>query len=240
MIYCAPSLRVFDSTSTDISHSFRICLVRCKLLPTFGKIPWENRRTYNDSIWCAPLSFIVNFQQMSSLRRFFTGTSLSRNRNFHAPRCLCISRARFPSWSFFRFSSLALDSDMSPSTTDSKSEPSTVRLPQPIRTQLTDPTDSLYKSQSPPSAGPGAVDPFVIPPSHRDRSRTLVLCFDGTGDQFDTDVCAISLFTRFSPYQPNLAPRIRTSFSSFRCSRRMTRVSRWSTIRSAELDCPIF
>ena len=84
---------------------------------------------------------------------------------------------------------------MSPFTTDSKSEPSTVRLPQPIRKQLTDPIDSLYKTESPPSAGPGAVDPFVIPPSHKDRSRTVVLCFDGTGDQFDTDVCAISLFT---------------------------------------------
>ena len=126
------------------------------------------------------------------------GISLSRNRNFHAPRCLCISRAHVPSWSSVCFSSLTLDSDMSPSTIDSKSEPSTVRLPQPIRTQLTDPTDSFYKTQSPPSAGPGAVDHSVIPPSHEDRSRTVVLCFDGTGDQFDADVCAISLFTRFS------------------------------------------
>ena len=28
----------------------------------------------------------------------------------------------------------------------------------------------------------------VIPPSH--DARTIILCFDGTGDQFDADVCA--------------------------------------------------
>lgn len=29
--------------------------------------------------------------------------------------------------------------------------------------------------------------PPVIPPPQKDRPRTLVLCFDGTGDQFDAD-----------------------------------------------------
>ena len=29
--------------------------------------------------------------------------------------------------------------------------------------------------------------PSVIPPSHPTRKRTLVVCFDGTGDQFDND-----------------------------------------------------
>ncbi|KAF8491994.1 hypothetical protein F5888DRAFT_1619394 [Russula emetica] len=72
---------------------------------------------------------------------------------------------------------------MSPSATESNSAPSTVRLPQPIRTQLTDPTYSLDK-KSPPSSSPEA-DPSVIPPSH--DARTVVLCFDGTGDQFDAD-----------------------------------------------------
>lgn len=67
----------------------------------------------------------------------------------------------------------------------SKSEPSTVHLPQPIRTQLTDP-GSLDKT-TPPSAGPGAYDTSVIPPTHDANARTIVICFDGTGDQFDTD-----------------------------------------------------
>jgi hypothetical protein len=128
------------------------------------------------------------------MSRFLTGTCFSLSRKFHASPRPCISRVHFPSRSFVSFSSLTLDSDMSPSATVSKSEPSTVRLPQPIQTQLTDP-DSLDKSQSPPSAGPGAYDPTVIPPSHDTHTRTIVLCFDGTGDQFDADVCAISLFT---------------------------------------------
>jgi hypothetical protein len=128
--------------------------------------------------------------QMSYPRRFLTGTCPRLSRKFHAPRS-CISRAHFPSRSFLTFSS-SLDSDMSPSAPESKSEPSTVHLPQPIRTQLSDPFDSLDETQSPPSAGPGAYDPSVIPPSH--KPRTVVLCFDGTGDQFDADVCAISLF----------------------------------------------
>ena len=31
----------------------------------------------------------------------------------------------------------------------------------------------------------------VIPPTNIKRQRTLVLCFDGTGDQFDNDVCYV-------------------------------------------------
>jgi uncharacterized protein (DUF2235 family) len=77
-------------------------------------------------------------------------------------------------------------------TTETQSEPSTVRLPQRIQTQLTDPTYSLDTTKTPPSVGPGAFDPSVIPPSHKDHTRTVVLCFDGTGDQFDTDVCVPS------------------------------------------------
>ena len=70
-----------------------------------------------------------------------------------------------------------------------RSEPSTVRMPpQSIRTQLANTADPLDETQTPPSAGPGAFDLSVIPPSHDDR--TIILCFDGTGDQFDADVCA--------------------------------------------------
>jgi hypothetical protein len=42
------------------------------------------------------------------------------------------------------------------------------------------------------------------------------------------------------PRRPDPARRIRTSFNSFRCSRRMTRVSRWFTIRSVKADCFVF
>ena len=34
----------------------------------------------------------------------------------------------------------------------------------------------------------------VVPPSH--KNRTLVVCFDGTGDKFDADVSHISLHPR--------------------------------------------
>ena len=36
-----------------------------------------------------------------------------------------------------------------------------------------------------------AFDNTVVPPSH--EARTLVLCFDGTGDQFDADVSALDI-----------------------------------------------
>ena len=131
---------------------------------------------------------------MSNLRRFLTGTCFCLSRKFHGSPRPCISRVRFPSPSFLSFSSLTLNSDMPPSATVSNSEPSTVRLPQPIQTQVTDP-GSMDKNHTPPSAGPGAYDPSVIPPSHDPDTRTIVLCFDGTGDQFDADVCAMYLFT---------------------------------------------
>jgi hypothetical protein len=35
---------------------------------------------------------------------------------------------------------------------------------------------------------PEAYDDTVIPPPYDGRRRTIVLCFDGTGDQFDLDV----------------------------------------------------
>jgi hypothetical protein len=127
---------------------------------------------------------------MSNLRRFLTGTSLCLGRKFHASTIPGISRAHFPSHSSVAFSP---DSDMSLSAPQSKSEPSTVRVPQPIRTQ-TDPIGLMDKIESPPSAGPGAYDTSVVPPSH--DARTIVLCFDGTGDQFDADVCIIFLFPR--------------------------------------------
>ena len=34
----------------------------------------------------------------------------------------------------------------------------------------------------------------VVPPRH--KNRTLIVCFDGTGDKFDGDVCHINLRLR--------------------------------------------
>jgi len=68
-----------------------------------------------------------------------------------------------------------------------QSEPLTIRSPpHPIRAQTTSPLTSLDGTRTPPTAGPGTYDVTVIPPSH--NARTIVLCFDGTGDQFDADV----------------------------------------------------
>ncbi|KZT08808.1 uncharacterized protein LAESUDRAFT_723754 [Laetiporus sulphureus 93-53] len=39
-----------------------------------------------------------------------------------------------------------------------------------------------------------SIDMDVVPPYH--PSKTLVLCFDGTGDQFDTDVCLCCRYLR--------------------------------------------
>jgi len=39
-----------------------------------------------------------------------------------------------------------------------------------------------------------AANPSIIPPSH--TNRTLVLCFDGTGDQFDADVSIFQVIDR--------------------------------------------
>ncbi|KAH9077525.1 hypothetical protein EDB83DRAFT_2344138 [Lactarius deliciosus] len=63
--------------------------------------------------------------------------------------------------------------------------PSSRQPPNPIQTQLKSPRSTSSRQDSLPSAGPGAYDTRVIPPSH--EARTLVLCFDGTGDQFDAD-----------------------------------------------------
>src|SRR6266850_882804 len=133
-----------------------------------------------------------------------------------------------------------LDLDMSAPPASAHSEPSTMRkTPHPIHTQMTtDATMSLNGIRSSPSP-PTAYDDTVIPPTH--DARTLILCFDGTGDQFDADVRLHFLLSRqvtLSLTERRRVPlcRIRTSCSSSRCSRRTTRRSRWFTIRYAVLD----
>ena len=63
----------------------------------------------------------------------------------------------------------------------------------PIQTHLKAPISTSSSKDPFPSAGPGVHDDAVIPSNNDARARTLVLCFDGTGDQFDLDVRSYSL-----------------------------------------------
>lgn len=65
----------------------------------------------------------------------------------------------------------------------------TPRLDMPAFTETNSRTQSTSSCQT---LWSGDYDDTVIPPSH--NARTVVLCFDGTGDQFGDDVCARSLF----------------------------------------------
>ena len=58
----------------------------------------------------------------------------------------------------------------------------------PIQTQEKSPISTLSAKDSYPPASPGANDDTVIPSDDDVCARTLVLCFDGTGDQFCADV----------------------------------------------------
>ena len=66
-------------------------------------------------------------------------------------------------------------------------------------------------------AGLGSYDSNVIPPYH--DARTLVVCFDGTGDQFNADVRAymmlpLSVHVQLAHHVPF---RIPTSYSFSLC-----------------------
>jgi hypothetical protein len=63
----------------------------------------------------------------------------------------------------------------------------------PIQTHLETPISTSSSEDSFSSAGLGARDDTVIPSDNDARARTLVLCFDGTGDQFNMDVRAYRL-----------------------------------------------
>ena len=91
-----------------------------------------------------------------------------------------------------------------------------VPAPNPIETQLKSPMTSSSGDETFPSAGPGAHDDRVLPPFH--EARTLVLCFDGTGDQFDADVCAYMLPLSTRVLLADQTPfRIPISYSSSLC-----------------------
>ena len=89
--------------------------------------------------------------------------------------------------------------------------------------------------RAPAMAQPAPVDVNsipIIPEIDEKRRRTLVLCFDGTGDQFDADVSSIAnaLPAALIDSRPT---RIPMSSSSSRCCRRTTASSRWFTTRHA-------
>ena len=88
--------------------------------------------------------------------------------------------------------------------------------PGPIQTNLKIPLSaSTAGKDSLPSVGPGAYDTTVIPPSH--GARTLVLCFDGTGDQFDADVRIYALTAAHVHLADLVLSRIPISFSFSLC-----------------------
>lgn len=87
--------------------------------------------------------------------------------------------------------------------------------PGPIQTNLKTPLSASTGKDSLPSVGPGAYDNTVIPPTH--GARTLVLCFDGTGDQFDTDVRTCALPSADVHLADLVLSRIPISFSFSLC-----------------------
>jgi hypothetical protein len=175
-------------------------------------------------------------QLNSTLWRFLTGTIPIAGSSTlglltlitHPPKLIC------------EFSLPPLDLDMlvPAATTQRELSPAgPASRPTPIETQLASTLKSTDATQTPPSVGPAAYDGTVVPPFHG-TARTLILCFDGTGDEFGEDVCEYSLICILHVSLADLNPlstrRIRISCNSSRCSRRMTRASSWSTIRSAD------
>lgn len=55
-----------------------------------------------------------------------------------------------------------------------------------IQLDETSSTKKDYENESPTDYQGNPFEEPIIPPKHDER--TLILCFDGTGDQFDTDV----------------------------------------------------
>ena len=65
------------------------------------------------------------------------------------------------------------------------------------------PSDGERKfTESPTPFSDGQWDCEVIPKTH--NNRTLVLCFDGTGDKFDSDVRKSAIDTLLSHHHPHL------------------------------------
>ena len=88
--------------------------------------------------------------------------------------------------------------------------------PDPIQTELKTRVSASSGKDSLPSVGPMAYDVTVIPPSH--AARTLILCFDGTGNHSVTDVRAYMLSLSAHVLLADHVPfRIPISYSSTLC-----------------------
>lgn len=81
----------------------------------------------------------------------------------------------------------------SPVMSESSSSPHTLHWPHWLHsTNDISGFPNIYRSHDDPTGtiGTSVIADDTIPPTH--VFRTLVLCFDGTGDQFDSDVADIS------------------------------------------------
>ena len=88
--------------------------------------------------------------------------------------------------------------------------------PDPVQTKLKTPLSASSGKDSLPSVGSGAHDNTVIPPSH--DARTLILCFDGTGNHSVKDVRAYMLSPSARVLLIDHVPsRIPISYSSTLC-----------------------
>jgi len=67
-------------------------------------------------------------------------------------------------------------------------------------------------TESPAPFSEGQCEHEVIPKTH--NNRTLVLCFDGTGDKFDLDVRKLAIDILLSPTTTSLPRHDRTRMSS--------------------------
>ena len=76
-----------------------------------------------------------------------------------------------------------------------------------------EPNGSGSGSPLPPSVGDKYHMDEIIPSKH--SNRTIILCFDGTGDQFDEDVRIIFIQKEYTPSLH--LPRTLISFSSSPC-----------------------
>ena len=87
-----------------------------------------------------------------------------------------------------------------------------------------------------PSVGLGARPHTAIPSQYDGRARTIILCFDGTGNHSVTDVRAYMLSPSAHVLLADHVPfRIPISYSSTLCYRRAIETNRSPIIRSVTL-----
>jgi hypothetical protein len=76
---------------------------------------------------------------------------------------------------------------------------------------------NTYSPTAVSSASGGGLFDEIIPPPEDVPHRNLVLCFDGTGDQFDADVTIYCLPVVYHQLPDDITSRIPISSRSFQC-----------------------